>query len=130
MKKMFIFICFIIYIVYAYITYDNNNTISNNKTYSTDTDTNNYCVYKHTCPNDKVYIGITKQNPPSKRWNNGRGYEKNRYFYNDILRYGWKNISHEILYNNLSEYEARQIEHILIRRYRSNYRCYGYNIRK
>jgi predicted GIY-YIG superfamily endonuclease len=23
---------------------------------------NNYIVYKHICPNNKVYIGITKQN--------------------------------------------------------------------
>lgn len=24
---------------------------------------NNYYVYKHSTPNNKVYIGITKQNP-------------------------------------------------------------------
>lgn len=24
---------------------------------------NNYYVYKHTTPNGKVYVGITKQNP-------------------------------------------------------------------
>lgn len=34
---------------------------------------NNYTVYKHTFPNGKIYIGITKQ-APSKRWRNGTGY--------------------------------------------------------
>ena len=31
---------------------------------------NNYYVYKHTFPNNKVYIGITQQEP-QKRWKNG-----------------------------------------------------------
>lgn len=55
-----------------------------------------YCVYKHTLPNNKVYIGITKQ-IPSLRWANGRGYKHSNYFYNAILKYGWLNIRHEIL---------------------------------
>ena len=29
-----------------------------------------YCVYKHTSPSGKVYIGITR-NDPIKRWQNG-----------------------------------------------------------
>lgn len=45
-----------------------------------------YCVYKHTLPNNKVYIGITKQ-IPSLRWANGRGYKHSNYFYNAILKY-------------------------------------------
>lgn len=28
-----------------------------------------YCVYKHTSPNGKVYIGITKKKP-NDRWEN------------------------------------------------------------
>lgn len=44
-----------------------------------------YCVYKHTLPNNKVYIGITKQ-IPSLRWANGRGYKHSNYFYNAILK--------------------------------------------
>lgn len=31
---------------------------------------NNYCVYKHTSPSGKVYVGITKLKP-KYRWNNG-----------------------------------------------------------
>lgn len=30
-----------------------------------------YVVYKHTAPNGKCYIGVTRQNPPEKRWKNG-----------------------------------------------------------
>lgn len=29
-----------------------------------------YCIYKHTFPNNKIYIGITAQNP-ARRWANG-----------------------------------------------------------
>lgn len=47
----------------------------------------NYCVYLHTSPTNKYYVGITKQNP-LKRWANGRGYCKNKHFYNAILKYG------------------------------------------
>lgn len=65
-----------------------------------------YCVYKHTLPNNKVYIGITKQ-IPSLRWANGRGYKHSNYFYNAILKYGWLNIRHEILRDCLTIEEAK-----------------------
>ena len=54
----------------------------------------NYCVYLHTSPTNKYYVGITKQNP-LKRWANGRGYCKNKHFYKAILKYGWDNFQHE-----------------------------------
>lgn len=38
-----------------------------------------YCVYKHTAPNGKVYIGITKQKP-KYRWGRGSGYRTNEHF--------------------------------------------------
>lgn len=37
-----------------------------------------YCVYKHTSPSGKVYIGITVQNP-LYRWNKGNGKKKSAY---------------------------------------------------
>lgn len=86
-----------------------------------------YIVYKHTCPNGKVYIGITKQ-APNKRWLNGLGYEHNNYFFKAIKKYGWQNIKHEILFNNLNEKEAKEKEIELIKYYKSNQREYGYNI--
>lgn len=85
-----------------------------------------YCVYKHTCPNEKVYIGITQQNP-IKRWANGFGYYRNTHFYNAILKYGWDNIKHEILYCDIDEDEAYEKEIELICLYKSNNPKFGYN---
>lgn len=86
----------------------------------------NYCVYKHTSPSGKVYIGITMQEV-KKRWRNGLGYKKNKFFYRAIQKYGWENIKHEILFSGLSEKEAKQKEIELIALYKSNYSKHGYN---
>ena len=86
-----------------------------------------WCVYKHTTPNNKIYIGITQQNP-NDRWMNGIGYKaKNRHFWNAIKKYSWDNIKHEILYNGLDEFQAKLMEISLIRKYKSNQRDFGYN---
>ena len=85
-----------------------------------------YCVYKHTAPNGKVYIGITRINP-LKRWENGHGYKSNLHFWNAIVKYGWDNFTHEILFDDLSECEAQEIEKTLIAEYQSNKMEYGYN---
>ena len=69
-----------------------------------------FCVYKHTSPNGKSYIGITSMNPPEKRWKNGKGYSHNKYFTNAINKYGWDNFTHEIIENNLTEEEAKVLE--------------------
>lgn len=87
----------------------------------------NFYVYKHTCPNGKIYIGITSLEL-SRRWQNGLGYRRQPYFYNAILKYGWDNIKHEILFENLSKEEAEQKEIELIAKYKSNNKKYGYNI--
>lgn len=86
-----------------------------------------YCVYKHTNKvNGKVYIGITSQNP-QKRWDCGRGYMKNKHFWDSIQKYGWGNFAHEILFCDLSPEEAFRKERELIAEYDSqNYRK-GYN---
>lgn len=65
-----------------------------------------FIVYKHSSPS---YIGITKLNL-IKRW---QGYINNTYFFRAILKYGWNNFQHEILYSELSEKEAKQIEILL-----------------
>lgn len=85
-----------------------------------------YTVYKHTCPNGKVYIGITQQ-LPENRWINGYGYKK-QIFYRAILKYGWENIKHEILYYNLTEKEAKEKEIELIYKYNSTSPKHGYNV--
>lgn len=86
-----------------------------------------YKVYKHTCPNGKVYIGITKQKP-ERRWGvNGRGYKENEYFYRAIKKYGWENIKHEIIAEGLTEDEADAMEIDLISKYRATDKNCGYN---
>lgn len=80
----------------------------------------------HTCPNNKVYIGITGQ-VPTKRWGNGTKYINNNHFCNAIKKYGWENIKHEILYQNLTKEEAESKEIELIKKYKSNDSKFGYN---
>ena len=86
-----------------------------------------YCVYKHTSPSGKVYIGITRRNV-NIRWENGKGYKRHPYFYNAILKYGWDNISHEILIDGLSKEQAELEEKRLISEYKSSDSRYGYNM--
>lgn len=77
-----------------------------------------WCVYKHTFPDGKVYIGITK-NDPKKRWANGLGY-KGQSVYNEIEKYGWKNIKHKVIVEGLNEFQAETIEKELIKAYGEN----------
>ena len=87
---------------------------------------NNYSVYKHTSPSNKVYIGITSMQP-KRRWKNGEGY-KTQMFYRAIQKYGWDNFTHEILFGGLTKDEAEHKETELISYYKSNQKEYGYNV--
>lgn len=87
---------------------------------------NNYCVYKHTSPSGKVYIGITCMKPET-RWANGKGY-RTQMFYRAIQKYGWQNFEHQILFNGLSKDEAERKEVELISLYQSNDGEHGYNV--
>lgn len=86
-----------------------------------------YYVYIHTTPNNKKYIGITSQKPET-RWANGFGYTHNKYFNNAIEKYGWNNIKHEIVFENLTKEEASKVEVELIDKYKTCDRNYGYNL--
>lgn len=79
-----------------------------------------YSVYRHTSPSGKVYIGITCQ-PVENRWNHGKGYMnlKKTIFKSTIIKYGWDNIKHEVLFTGLSEQRAKQLEVSLIRHYKN-----------
>lgn len=85
-----------------------------------------FCVYKHTFPNGKVYIGITSQ-IPEDRWCKGKGYASQKIIYSAILHYGWENIVSEIVCSNLDVTKAEEIEKELIDKYKSNNRDFGYN---
>ena len=77
-----------------------------------------YSLYRHTSPSGKIYIGITTQ-PLYKRWSNGKGYKRHPYFFNAILKYGWDNIKHEVLFTGLDELTAKSLEIDLIRHYKN-----------
>ena len=56
-----------------------------------------YYIYIHTVPNGKKYVGMSKN--IDKRWEGyGKRYKSNQPFFNDILRFGWDNISHDIVF--------------------------------
>lgn len=90
----------------------------------------------HVFPNDKVYIGITSCKVEKRFGKNGLHYlhkTKNGEYMQPkiaraIVKYGWENISHEILYENLSKEEAENFEKQLIVKYNSIKN--GYNIQK
>ena len=88
-----------------------------------------YSVYLHSFPNGKKYVGITSRNPLD-RWNNGYGYRNQKLIFRAILKYGWDNIEHEILFTGLSRKEAELKEIELIALYKSDNPEYGYNILK
>lgn len=71
-----------------------------------------FCVYQHKTPNGKYYIGITSLKP-ERRWQNGFGY-LNQVFGRAVLKYGWDNIEHTVLYKDLNQKEAELIEEDLI----------------
>lgn len=85
-----------------------------------------YCVYKHTAPNGKVYIGVTGREP-SERFMYGHGYRNNIIFWRAIQKYGWTNITHEILYDDLEKDVAYDLEKEMIREYDSTNPAKGYN---
>lgn len=77
-----------------------------------------YCVYKHTSPSGKVYIGQTIQRNLNERWRGGNGYP-NTIFEKAIIKYGWDNITHEIIASCLTKEEANIIEIELIAYYKN-----------
>jgi hypothetical protein len=53
---------------------------------------------------------------PLHRWASGHGYEHNKEFWEDIVKYGWDNIKREIVLTTENEDEAheKEIELILL----------------
>lgn len=86
-----------------------------------------YSVYMHISPSNKCYIGITSQ-PLDIRWNEGKGYKYQKYFYRAIQKYGWDNFQHICLFTGLSFDDASFIEKDLISKFNSNNPKYGYNL--
>ena len=91
----------------------------------------NWFIYKHTFPNKKVYIGISSQKHPNSRWgSDGYKYHTQPLMLHAILKYGWLNVSHEILEKGLSKKEAQEKETYYIELYKSCDYKFGYNVSK
>lgn len=86
-----------------------------------------YCIYKHTFPDGKVYIGQTVSGRQEMRWSNGNGYKVQKKVYDAISLYGWENISHEILADDLTKNRANLLEQLYIVAYQSVRN--GYNVK-
>ena len=87
---------------------------------------NRYCVYVHTFPNGKVYVGITCSKP-NDRWKCGRGYINQPRVWRAICKYGWDNIRHDIVADGLAREVACEMEKYLIAFYDSTHHEKGYN---
>lgn len=86
-----------------------------------------YTVYALQFPNGKFYVGITSQDPPEKRWANGKGYGKGLPVRNAIEKYGWDNVEKQIVASHLTKDEADNFERLLIDRLNLTDNRYGYN---
>lgn len=86
-----------------------------------------FTVYVHITPNNKLYIGITSLRV-NERWNSGYGYHNCKLFWRAIQKYGWDNIRHIILLENLSHEVACECERYLISKYQTNNVDFGYNL--
>lgn len=89
-----------------------------------------YTVYMRKFPNNKVYIGLTSKKYVKKRWSRGNGYKNQQFMWRAIQKYGWDNIEHIIVAENLTKEEACSMEIDLIQKYKSDNSKYGYNIYK
>ena len=71
-----------------------------------------FCVYEHVFPNGKRYIGITSN--AEKRWKNGEGYRTQGKIAKAIKHYGWDNVKHNVILDDLDKDQAIIIEKYLI----------------
>ena len=85
-----------------------------------------YTLYQHITPDNKRYIGATSL-PPLKRWQNGNGYRSNALFWEAIQRWGWDNITHEIIAEGLTKSAAALGEHEYIVNCKANNPAHGFN---
>ena len=87
---------------------------------------NNWKVYRHIFPNGKSYIGITHRTVEERWGKNGEKYNS-QIVGKAIAKYGWENIQHIILKENLSQQQASYYEQQYIKTYKSHISQNGYN---
>ena len=86
-----------------------------------------YYIYCHTFPNGKRYVGITRTSP-ERRWGEGRHYNTCPLVHRAIQKYGWENITHEIIDTAESKEDAENKERYYIGEFMSNNPDHGYNV--
>lgn len=87
-----------------------------------------FCVYIHTFPNNKKYIGTTSMDVISRWGKNGSGYKGQILMENAIKKYGWDSVRHEVVAYNLTKKEASLLEICLIKIFKTTDRNFGYNV--
>lgn len=76
-------------------------------------DGNIYSVYEHIFPDGTKYVGITCQAPKDRWGHNGIQY-RDQPVYEAIQKFGWNNIEHKIIAENLTQQEAKDMEQKII----------------
>ena len=84
-----------------------------------------YIVYKHTTPSGKSYIGITTKSIRERIYG---GYKHNLFMRRAIEKYGWENITTEILADSATPEEASLLEAYYIESLETKDHTKGYNI--
>lgn len=85
-----------------------------------------FTVYMHITPSNKRYIGITSKSLKERFGPNGALY-RNQIFGRAIKKYGWSNIEHIMICDNLTKEEAKKLEIELIAKYDTTNPKHGYN---
>lgn len=95
-----------------------------------------YCVYIHTSPSGKKYVGQTGVGVENRWGKDGCNYLQKRdgkynqpIFAHAILKYGWDNFQHEIVKDCLTKEDADVLERLLIENLNTTDSKYGYNSR-
>lgn len=93
-------------------------------------DDNNHKIYVYTNKiNGKKYVGQTNRSLKRRaNGNHGTGYKGCTVFWNAIQKYGWENFEAEILYDNLTQEEANELEIKTIKELNTLDDNYGYNM--
>ena len=87
-----------------------------------------YKLYLHISPSGKRYYGITSQKVEGRWRKNGEGYRESTHFYRAIIKYGWDNFQHIVLFDNLTKAEAKELEVYYIALYDTTNPNKGYNV--
>lgn len=86
-----------------------------------------YTIYLLTFPNGKKYCGYTSRSVKS-RWRNGTGYDKCPLINSAIIKYGWDNVTKEIIFTTENQDEAYAYEKETISNLNLTNPKYGYNL--